>query len=70
VENNRPRLDKEFAMNEDFSREEWAANHLVVSTGIANALKQIGIAMKKLNAYQYDAPWRKRAAKTNECGCR
>lgn len=57
-------------MNEDFSRLEWADHHLVLSSGIANALTQIGIAMKKLNAYQYDAPWRKRAAKTNECGCR
>jgi hypothetical protein len=56
-------------MNEDFSSKVWAGNHHVMSAGIAKALADIGVAMQKLNAYQYDAPWRKRAAKPNQCKC-
>jgi hypothetical protein len=54
-------------MNEDFSRKEWADNHNILSDGIANALASFGIAMKRLNALQYDAPWRKPAAKPVDC---
>jgi hypothetical protein len=56
-------------MNEDFSRKGWADNHQILSSGIANLFAQLGVALQKLNAYQYDAPWRKRAAKPGECNC-
>lgn len=57
-------------MNEDFSSRAWADNHHKLSTGIADALHAIRLALQKLNDVQYSAPWRAEAQKTKPARCR
>jgi hypothetical protein len=53
-------------MNHDFYGPAWADNHAKLSDAIAvffrAAARGIGVVFQRLHAYQYDAPWRHRAA--------
>ena len=51
-------------MNHDFYGPAWADNHAKLGDAFAAffaaAARAIGGAFERLNAYQYDAPWRRR----------
>ena len=51
-------------MNHDFYGPAWADNHAKLGDAFAAffaaAAGAIGGAFERLNAYQYDAPWRRR----------
>lgn len=53
-------------MNHDFYGPAWADNHAKLSDAIAlffrAAARGIGGVFERLHAYQYDAPWRHKAA--------
>lgn len=45
-------------MCEDYSSIDWADHHSALSSAIARAVDKLAYAFKRLNAIQYDAPWR------------
>jgi len=45
-------------MERDYDSAAWADNHQHVSNGFARLFKSIKHAFKRLNAIEYDAPWR------------
>ena len=46
-------------MNHDFADRIWAENHQQSSHAIADLIDKVAYAFKRLNALQYDAPWRR-----------
>ena len=47
-------------MIEDFASREWAENHQRFSEDVVNALRNLWRGFERLNAAQFDAPWRRR----------
>ena len=45
-------------MDRDYASAVWADNHRHLSTGIGRFFKSIAHAFRRLNAIEYDAPWR------------
>jgi hypothetical protein len=45
-------------MHHDFDSAAWADNHHHVSGGFARLFKSLAHAFRRLNAIEYDAPWR------------
>jgi hypothetical protein len=48
----------ETIMDRDYASAVWADNHRHLSTGIVRFFKSIAHAFRRLNAIEYDAPWR------------
>jgi hypothetical protein len=45
-------------MDHDFTGRTWAEHHQQSSASIAALIDKVAYAFKRLNALQYDAPWR------------
>ena len=45
-------------MHNDYDSATWADRHGEVTAAIAGWLREIGIGLARLHAYQFDAPWR------------
>ncbi|MEG3088636.1 hypothetical protein [Sphingomonas sp. PB4P5] len=45
-------------MRDDFLGRDWADNHHSLSDGIHKLFKTMAIGLQRLNAYQFDAPWK------------
>ncbi|MBA3896629.1 MAG: hypothetical protein H0X36_05760 [Sphingomonadaceae bacterium] len=50
-------------MIEDFASRAWAEHHKSFARNIADAAHAVGVAIERLSARQYDAPWKRSAAK-------
>ncbi|WP_304561384.1 hypothetical protein [Sphingomonas immobilis] len=53
-------------MHDDFESAAWAANHSRFSGSIHKLVADIMAGFTRLNAIQFDAPWR-RETKSNTC---
>ena len=45
-------------MDHDFAGRTWAEHHHQSSQAIASLIDKVAYVFKRLNALQYDAPWR------------
>ena len=45
-------------MDRDYASAAWADNHRHLSTGIRRFFKSMAHVFRRLNAIEYDAPWR------------
>ena len=45
-------------MRDDYLSADWARHHGAVKTSVDKLIKTIATGWVRLNAYQFDAPWR------------
>ena len=45
-------------MRDDFLGRDWADNHHSLSDGIHKLFKAMAVGFERLNAYQFDSPWK------------
>lgn len=48
-------------MRDDYLSRDWADHHHRTSGGLAALFAAIGTGLARLNAYEFDAPWRRDA---------
>jgi hypothetical protein len=51
------------SMRDDFLSDGWARDHRKVGRDFHKLVKHVGRAWGRLNAIQYDAPWRRQTAR-------
>ena len=51
-------------MNKDFESAAWADGQADFAAWISDTIASISVALERLNAYQFDAPWKH---EENEC---
>lgn len=54
-------------MPHDFESQAWAEHHHQLADAISSLFAKAGVAMRKLNDIQFDAPWARVAAKRSHC---
>jgi hypothetical protein len=54
-------------MRDDFEGPVWATHHQQLSRQIGEAIDKLAYAFRRLSAIQYDAPWRRRPARSAGC---
>jgi hypothetical protein len=57
------------AMRDDFHSQAWAENHRQLSTAIHKLGRSVFAVFEKLQALQFDAPWRVRPTKREKATC-
>lgn len=53
-------------MSHDYDDAVWADHHQHVSAGLARLFADVASAFRRLNAIEYDAPWKKEAERTRD----
>jgi len=55
-------------MRDDYLSAEWSSGHHQLSAAIHKAIKLVAQSFDRLNAYQFDAPWRDRSHRRTSAG--
>ncbi|MEO7688578.1 MAG: hypothetical protein ABIS51_04775 [Sphingomonas sp.] len=55
-------------MRDDYLSAEWSSNHHQVSAAIHKAISVVAKSFERLNAYQFDAPWRDQSHRSTSAG--